>query len=97
MRLLSRVFVLIVVLITMLNASTTVWAQDAQVLLTCRVEPSSPALNGQTTLIIEVANVQNLYGYELNLTYDAGRVQIQDADAAKEGLNLQLVDAFHQP
>jgi len=72
-------------------------AQDASARLTCRIEPAPLALNGQATLILEIANIQNLFGYELKMTYDASRVQVQDGDAEKAGINLQVAEMFLSP
>jgi hypothetical protein len=96
MSFLPRLVILVALLVTSLSASTAIQAQDAQTLLGCRIEQTPLALNGQATLIVEITNVQNLYGYELNMTYDGSRVRIQDADAEKSETNLQL-GAFISP
>lgn len=94
---LFRIFALCALIIAALGTPTTTRAQDASAHLTCRIEPSPLALNEQATLILEIANVQNLYGYELKMTYDGSRVQVQDADSAKDGINLQLAGGFVSP
>jgi hypothetical protein len=96
MSFLPRLVILVALIVASLSASTAVQAQGGQTLLRCRIEQTPLALNGQATLIVEIANVQNLYCYELNMTYDGGRVQIQDADAEKPDTNLQL-GAFVSP
>lgn len=65
-------------------------AQDA--VLRCRVEPANIGINEEATLYIEVANIQNLYGYQLYMNYDAQRLAIQDMDPEQIGVNLQLGD-----
>ncbi|MBX3000922.1 MAG: hypothetical protein KF893_20535 [Caldilineaceae bacterium] len=65
--------------------------------LSCRIEPSPVAVNGQAVLTVELAGVQNLYGYELKMNYNPGLVQIQDGDAERGGTNLQLVSEFISP
>jgi hypothetical protein len=96
MSFLPRLVILVALIVASLSASTAVQAQGGQTLLRCRIEQTPLALNGQATLIVEIANVQNLYGYELNMAYDGSRVQIQDADAEKPDTNLQL-GAFVSP
>lgn len=65
-------------------------AQQNTPRLSCQLQPASVPSGQQATLIIELADVQNIYGYELKMTYEAGRVQALDQDAGKDGVNLQL-------
>lgn len=58
----------------------------------CRFEPSQIAVGQTATLVIEVIDVQSLYGYELEIAYDTAVAQIQDADPDEEGANLTLGD-----
>ncbi len=66
------------------------YAQTNNAILACRFDPAPLGLNQQGTFIIEVSNVQNLYGYELKAAYEASRLQFQDTDTSKEGINLKL-------
>jgi hypothetical protein len=59
-------------------------------IVTCRLEQSSLSVGGQADLIIEVKNVTNLYGYQLELSYDPVRVEVLDSNPAKPGVNLAL-------
>lgn len=101
MLLLRRVTALFVLLFATLTFSGDMQAaplaQDASVRLSCRVEPAPLSLNGVATLVLEVENVQNLYGYELNMLYDVNLVQMQDADPNQSGSNLDLADKFLSP
>lgn len=94
---LLRILALCALIIANLGPPTAIRAQSGTAHLTCRITPSPLALNGEAALILEIADIQNLYGYELVMTYDAIRVQYQDADAAKEGVNLQVVNTFISP
>lgn len=94
---LFRIFAFCALIIASLGTPTPMRAQDASARLTCRIEPAPLALNGQATLILEIANIQNLFGYELKMTYDASRVQVQDGDAEKAGTNLQVAGMFLNP
>ncbi|MBI1297645.1 hypothetical protein GC175_22120 [bacterium] len=101
MLLLCRVTALFVLLCVMLTFSADIQAaplaQDASVRLSCRIEPVTLPLNGEATIVIEIANVQNLYGYELDLIYDVNLIQMQDADPNQSGTNLELADKFLSP
>jgi hypothetical protein len=101
MLLLCRVTALFVLLCVMLTFSADIQAaplaQDASVRLSCRIEPATLPLNGEATLVIEIANVQNLYGYEFDLSYDENLIQMQDADPNQAGINFELADKFLSP
>ncbi len=58
--------------------------------LRCRLDGASVAQGQQATLIIELNDVNGLYGYQLELNYAPGLIRVQDADAGKEGANLAL-------
>lgn len=71
-------------------------AQQTNTRISCRFEPPLIQASQTATLIIEVSDVLNLYGYELKMTYDPARIQFNDADTSKEAINLQL-GAFISP
>ncbi|MBX3053575.1 MAG: hypothetical protein KF753_19010 [Caldilineaceae bacterium] len=77
-------------LAALLSLPASAHAQQSTARLTCRFEPASIPAGQSAQLVIEFADVQNLYGYELKMNYDAGKVQVQDGDTTKEGINLQL-------
>jgi VCBS repeat-containing protein len=58
--------------------------------LGCRLEAASVAVGAETTLILEVLNVTNLYGYQFLVNYPADLIQVQDGDPEREGVNLVL-------
>lgn len=61
-----------------------------------RITPASLQIglgaNGQTA--VEAVEVTNLFGVELELTYDPNIVNVVDADAAKTGVQVELGDFF---
>lgn len=69
------------------------WASAEQsATLRCRLENTTINIDGETIFVLEVLDVSNLYGYELNLTFGATRVHIEDADPDKAGINLAIGD-----
>lgn len=70
--------------------SQTVQAQD-EATVTCSVTPSLWGLGRTGTLEIKIANAQDLYGYQLKLSFDPSRIEVLDADLGREGINLALV------
>jgi hypothetical protein len=78
------------VLCLLLSLPPSAAAAQSTATLRCRLEAATLAVGADTTLIIEVADVANLYGYQLKLNYDAARVQIQDGDSKRSGVNLAL-------
>ena len=65
-------------------------AQGALATVICRLEPNPAYLGSQTELIIEVQDVDDLYGYQLQLTYDPNRIEVLDSDPEENGINLTL-------
>ncbi len=65
-------------------------AQGTTATVTCRLEMNPAYVGSQTHLIIEVLNVNDLYGYQLKLNYDPNRIEILDSDPDEEGVNLSL-------
>lgn len=74
----------------LLTNSSMVNAQGSLATVTCRLEPNPAYLGSQANLIIEVQDVDNLYGYQLELNYDADQIEFMDSDPEKEGVNLTL-------
>ena len=87
MRWFQRALLFLCLLLLLLPSAT---AAQSTATLGCRLEAATVAVGADTTLIIEVADVDNLYGYQLKLNYDAARVQIQDGDSERSGVNLAL-------
>ncbi|MFZ1756176.1 MAG: hypothetical protein WAU10_20675 [Caldilineaceae bacterium] len=77
-------------LAALLSLPASARGQQSTARLSCRFEPASIPAGQSAQMVIEFADVQNLYGYELKMNYDAGKVQVQDGDAGKDGVNLQL-------
>ena len=67
-------------------------AQATLPVLACRLSASTVAMGGQVELFVEVRDVQNFYGYELSLLYDATRIEFVDADPTREAVNAQMGD-----
>jgi hypothetical protein len=65
-------------------------AQGATATVTCRLEPNPGFMGSATNLIIEVLDVDDLYGYQLQLNYDSDKVEVLDDNDQKEGVNLTL-------
>lgn len=85
-----RCLLTVTLLGTLLLLPASAHAQQSTPRLSCRFQPASVPSGQQAVLLIELADVQNIYGYELKMTYEAGRVQALDGDAGKDGVNLQL-------
>ncbi|MEZ4836150.1 MAG: hypothetical protein R2873_29845 [Caldilineaceae bacterium] len=94
---LYRAWALIVLMIIVLVTPATSSAQDAPARLTCRIDPSPLPLNSQAMLILEISGIQNLYGYELKMTYNGAPILVHDADAEKDGVNLETVAELLSP
>lgn len=60
--------------------------------LRCRLENTTINTDEETIFVLDVLDVSNLYGYELNLTFGAAHVHIEDADPDKAGINLAIGD-----
>ncbi len=58
--------------------------------LHCRVENDRILPDEVTKLVIEVTDIQNLFGYQLKLNFPAGFVEAVDEDPNQEGVNLAL-------
>jgi len=70
-------------------------AQGATATVTCRLEPNPGFMGSATNLIIEVLDVDDLYGYQLKLNYDSDKVEVLDENDQKEGVNLTLETIGH--
>jgi hypothetical protein len=59
-----------------------------------RPEPLSLGLtpDAQGTVTIVLENVQDLYGMEFHLAFDPNVVQVEDADPAREGVQIEPAD-----
>jgi hypothetical protein len=60
------------------------------------LKPGASAIEGSTPvqLDIVVENVQNLYGAEVHLTFDPALVQVEDADATRDGVQITAGESF---
>ncbi|PIZ26319.1 MAG: hypothetical protein COY47_01175, partial [Chloroflexi bacterium CG_4_10_14_0_8_um_filter_57_5] len=73
-------------------------AQGSDVIL--RPDPLSLGLmpDAQGTIAIVIENVQNLYGVEIHLAFDPNVIQVEDANPAWEGVQIEpaawLQDGF---
>ncbi|HRJ40259.1 MAG TPA: SdrD B-like domain-containing protein [Caldilineaceae bacterium] len=72
----------------LLNQTFAATEQTAS--LRCRLLQTSIETDQETTFILDVLEVSNLYGYELSVKFNAGRIHFQDADSAKAGVNLEI-------
>lgn len=81
----------LVVVLQLLRPAPATHSQAGAV-IRCRLEMPQLVVGAETTLLVSVQNVSNLYGYQLELGYnrDAGRVEVQDADTGRPGVNLAL-------
>lgn len=60
--------------------------------LRCRFEQQTVAVEDNVTLFVELLDVADFYGYELTLKFNGARIQFEDADAGRAGINLQIGD-----
>ena len=63
--------------------------------LLCRLEPTAIQVGEQTTLFIEVLDVTDLYGYQLDLYFDAEVVQL--SGFVKDGVEGMILGDFLSP
>lgn len=89
-RLVATLALLLVVLLLSGPLTGTGSAQEGA---TVRLEPL-PGQKGADvmTLAIRIENATRLYGVEVHLAFDPARLQVQDADPAKEGVQIQAGD-----
>jgi len=61
-----------------------------------RVVPASQQVAaGNTTIVqVEVVNVQDLFGFDIRLTYNGARLDAEDADPGLPGIQVYLGNAF---
>jgi LysM repeat protein len=78
---------LVVMLVVALLPASGALAQGTIVL----VNPPSQSvnLNATTTVEIKVDTVTNLYGVDVRLTFDAAKLEVQDADASLAGVQIE--------
>ncbi|MEZ4866808.1 MAG: cohesin domain-containing protein [Caldilineaceae bacterium] len=79
-----------------LIASQAASAQSATPLLSCRLNATTAPVGAQLELVLEIAQVQDFYGYELTLKYDPNLVEILDGDPNRDQVNAQLGDFVSQ-
>jgi hypothetical protein len=89
-RVLSLCLLLLVATLPLALERNNVTAQTAT--LTCRVDPSAVAVAGEAILHIEIQNVQDLIGYELQLTYEPGLINLMNIDLSQTEITLVLSD-----
>lgn len=51
----------------------------------------SPRLNEQFQMLVTAAGLQDLYGYELNLAYDAAKLKVVKVDVKRSGLAIMPI------
>jgi LysM repeat protein len=79
-------------------ASVLPAAQVVAVTSTVRLTPASQAIGVGASAIVTLRaeNVESLYGYQVELSFDPAVLQVVDADPAKTGVQVSLGD-FLQP
>ncbi|MBX3000923.1 MAG: hypothetical protein KF893_20540 [Caldilineaceae bacterium] len=82
---------ILLILALSLLSSRQAAAQQSPI-LRCRVDGTSIAVAGNATFVIELLNVDDLYGYELTLRFNGARVHFEDADPGRAGVNFQVGD-----
>lgn len=89
---------IIAVLLMVALASALPAAQVAAATSTVRLTPASQAIGvGQSaTVTLHAENVDSLYGYQVELSFDPAVLQVVDADPAKTGVQVSL-GTFLQP
>lgn len=88
------------IMISALLAALMIWAWPEAVAtaqggdVNLRPEPLSLGLtpDAQGTVTILLENVQDLYGMEFHLAFDPNVVQVEDADPAREGVQIEPAD-----
>ncbi|NCP16619.1 hypothetical protein GW866_06205 [bacterium] len=94
----TRLFAWVVVLMILAQPKAAATAQGSDVIL--RPDPLSLGLmpDAQGTIAIVIENVQNLYGVEIHLAFDPNVIQVEDANPAWEGVQIEpaawLQDGF---
>lgn len=90
-----RTTLVITTLITLLGTffappSSTVLAADA----TVRIIPAATDVDVQQTAVLQVYvdDIANLSGAEFHISFDASRLEVIDADASKEGVQVNIGD-----
>lgn len=88
----------IAVLVLVALAGVVPAAQVAAETSTVRLTPATQAIGvGQSaTVTLRAENVESLYGYQVELSFDPAVLQVVDADAAKTGVQVSL-GTFLQP
>lgn len=88
----KRANVIAVLLLLVALVSALPAAQVAAQTSTVRLTPASQAIGvGQSaTVTLRAENVDSLYGYQVELSFDAAVLEVVDADAAKTGVQVSL-------
>jgi hypothetical protein len=87
---LSFLFLSVFALASMLSVAPEAFAQGTPVVV--RVAPATAQVAvGQTVdLAIEVVNVTNMYGFDIDLSFDPSAVEVVDADPNSTGVQVSL-------
>jgi hypothetical protein len=82
---------LAVILLYLLTGGATVSAQEGA---TVFIQPDTQVIsvNGETEIEVRVADVSNLYGVEFHLSFDAGMIEVIDADPGTDGIQINPGD-----
>ncbi len=85
----ARLSLQVLTLVVLLSASFTP-AMAASTIVA--VSPAAGAVNVGETLVVNVtvADVTALFGAEFHLTFDAGKLEVVDADPATDGVQIAL-------
>ena len=86
-------FTLMLVLLSLAHPPAAT-AQE-ETLVRCRLERTQILVGEQTTLFIEVQNVTNLYGYQLDLYFDPDVVQL--SGVVQDGIEGMILGDFLSP
>ena len=58
---------------------------------------SAVPVGGQVVVNLYIQDVQNLYGADIRLSYDPAVLEVQDADPAVSGVQIQPLSSFLKP
>ena len=86
--------VILLLVLLSLGRSSAASAQE-ETLVRCRLERAQILIGEQTTLIIEVQNVTDLYGYQLDLYFDPDVVQL--SGTRQDDLEGMILGTFLSP
>lgn len=89
---LHRVSFIIICLFLALNAPSAFAQAPAEAIVYFIPEETRLQVGELVEMVIEVAEVQGLYGFDLQLTFDPQILEVVDADPARDGVQVQQGD-----